>query len=369
MISYLKTMQRVLDEGQFRPDRTGVGRLSIFGASETYDLANNTVPMVTTRHIYRKPFLTELFGMIGGHSKVEKLGKGFWGRWSPDKEFLKKLILDELEANGEKEKLSPEQLANFEKIADVHPVLGTIGPMYGALWRQWPIVNGICDFSWVTSMDDIASDRRAQLSQDFDRALMLSNGNLKNTEEARNQFVGDAYVRSLDQLNKVFLSLKRNPFSSHHRVTAFNPALIGPHADPRENVLEGYGALSPCHPLFQFYVREENGHRTLDCMFYMGSSDVCLGRPYNIAFYGLLTILMAHCLDYKPGKLHFTSGDTHIYGNHIEKAKEQVKLTPLENNTTVTIPSDKKDLFKLTANDLVFSEYHHLDKIDYEANV
>lgn len=369
MEQYLKTMQRVLDEGQIRPDRTGQGRLAIFSAHEVYDLADNTVPMVTTRQIFKKPLLTELFGMIGGHGTVAKLGESFWGKWSPTGKFIQDTILNELEKAGEKDSLNADQMEKFIEAANTHPGIGTIGPMYGVLWRQWPIINNICDFSWITSFEDIASDRYAQLSQDFDRVLMLSNGQVKNTKEVREQYIGDNYVRSLDQLNKVLHSLKRNPYSSHHRVTALDPALIGPHADPRENVVEGFGALSPCHLFFQFYVRQENSSPTLDCQFYMGSSDVCLGRPYNIAFYSLLTILMAHCLGYKPGKLYFTSGDTHIYGNHIDKAKEQVKLTPVENKTTVTINPDKTDLFKMTADDITFSDYVHLGRIDYEANV
>lgn len=362
-------MKRVLDEGTMYPDRTGVGRLTIFHANEVYDLSDNTVPLVTTRKIYMKPFLTELFGMIKGSSKVSDLGDSFWGRWSPSEEFIKEKIEEDLKTLGPDNQPPKEEVEKLMANAGKHPAIGVIGPMYGVLWRDWPLIGNIGDFSWIKSFDDIASDKKAKLSQEFDRVLLLSNGQIKNDEETRKEFIGDQYVKTIDQLNRVFLSLKRNPFSTHHRITAFNPALIGPHADPRENVLNGFGALSPCHPFAQFHVNEKDGVRTLDCCLYMGSSDVCVGRPYNIAFYSLLTILLAHCLDYKPGKFHLTTGNTHIYANHIEEAKKQVKLTPVENKTVVVINPAVKDLFALKKEDLTFSEYNHLEPIFYKANV
>lgn len=369
MHQYLKTMSRILEEGTMYPDRTGVGRLTVFHAHESYPLAGNVVPMVTTRKMYMKPLLSELFGMIKGSMLVKDLGEKFWGGWSPDETYVKEHIQRQLNMFEGDERIPQSEIDKMLENAKNHAKIGTIGPMYGVLWRQWPIVNSIGDFSWIKSFDDIPSDRRAILSQEFDRVLVLSNGQMKNTQESREQFIGDQYVKSIDQLNKVFLQLKRNPFSTHHRITAFHPALVGPYADPRENVLEGYGALSPCHTLFQFHVNEIQGVRSLDCHLYMGSSDVCLGRPYNTTFYSTLTIMLAHCLDYLPGTFHITSGNTHIYGNHIEQAKEQVKLIPKSNTTVLSIPADKKDLFALTAEDLVFSGYESHPPIIYPANV
>lgn len=367
MKAYLQTMKYVLEHGELCPDRTKTGRLSVFGpcTQETYDLTGNVLPLVTTRKLAMKPFLDELFGMIKGSNKASEIGEKFWSDWAPDEEFLLKYYEGAIEILPEGETRD----AYIERVKN-HSAKGIIGPMYGVLWRKWPLVAGNADFSWIKSFNDIPSDVVAQLSQEFDKLLVLSNGELKDTKEAREQFIGDQYVRSVDQLNKVFLGLKRNPHSTHHRVTAFNPSLIGPHADPRENVMDGFGALSPCHTFFQFHVRNATKNdSTLDCHLYMGSSDVCLGRPYNIAFYSLLTIIMAHFLEYKPGTFTITSGNTHIYGNHIEQAKEQVKLTPLDNKTVVSINPDCKDLFQLKKEDLSFSEYLHLDPINYKANV
>lgn len=365
MKEYLKTMQRVIDEGELYPDRTGAGRYSIFGVTETYDLTGNILPLVTTRHIFRKPLLKELFGMIAGSKKAEDLGETFWGRWSPDTNT----VIEHGKSFFEGMEMKEDDLKVLETGAKEHPLIGTIGPMYGVLWRYWPLVGGVGDFTWIKGVEDIASDAYKQLSQDFDRVLVMSNGQMKNDQATRDTFIGDQYVKQLDQLQKLFLGLKRNPYSTHHRLTAFNPALIGPHADPRKNVLDGYGALSPCHPLSQFHVRGKEGDFTLDCSLYMGSSDVCLGRPYNIAFYSLLSMLLAHCLGYKVGKFHFFSGNTHIYANHMEDAKKQVKLTPYENKTVITINPDCKDLFALKAEDISFGEYDHHPRIDYIANV
>lgn len=365
MKQYLETMRRVIAEGALHPGRNGNGRWTIFGVHESYDLTGNVIPLVTTRHIFTRPLLKELFGMIRGSMKIEDLGAEFWKRWALDLDYIKAAGATAYEGV----EVPEAQLEAMEKAYVNHPRRDTIGPMYGVLWREWPLVKGVGDFSWIRGIEDIASDKYKKFSQEFDRVVVMSNGNLKNDEETRNAFIGDAYVNSIDQLNKIFLQLKRNPFSTHHRVTAFNPALIGPNDNPKQNVLEGYGALSPCHPLFQFNVRNGEGGFVLDSSLYMGSSDVCLGRPYNIAFYSLLTIIYAHCLGYKAGRFEFFSGNTHIYANHMDQAKEQVNLTPFENKTVVTINPDQKDLFALTAEDVTFGQYDHHPRIDYIANV
>lgn len=375
MRQHLETMARVLEHGELCPDRTGIGRLSIFGpgTQETYDLTGNVVPMLTTRKLYYS-FLNELFGMIKGSDKVTDLGESFWGEWSPTLEYVKDNFRKLYSTEEGKKELSTLNVGDFEdfisKLAERETRIGTIGPMYGKMWREWPLVNQDADFSWIKSFEDIASDKREFFNGEFDKLKFLHHGELKDDEETRKSFIGDSYLRSLDQMQRVMVQLKRNPHSTHHRITAFNPALIGPHADPRQNVLDGFGALSPCHTFFQFHVRDNTkGDPKLDCHLYMGSSDVCLGRPYNVTFYSVLTIMMSHCLGYKAGNFTLTSGNTHIYGNHIEQAKEHVKLKPLENKTVLTINPDVTDLFKLKKEDLSFSEYLHLDPIRYKANV
>ena len=370
MKPYLETIRTILSEGNYiQNDRTGAGRLTIFGAKETYSLANNRLPLVTTRKL-TLTWMDELFGMIKGSTKAKDLGESFWKAWTPDKEFLQAKLIESFNGNTSNEEMK-KVAANVNNQLE-----GDIGPMYGKMWREWPLASGVGDFTWIKDFDDIPSDVQKRLGMEFDAIALLSNGRLKVTEENRRNYIQNKYVESIDQLNKIFLQLKRDPYSTHHRITAFNPSLVGPHADPRENVVEGYGALWPCHSYFQFHVPYTGvpggteGSRVLDSLLFMGSSDVCLGRPYNIAFYSLLTIMMAHCLGYTPGSFTIMSAHTHIYGNHIEKAKEQVLLPTLNKPVYVSFKDpSKKDLFAFTKEDIILSEYESHPPIHYKANV
>jgi len=116
----------------------------------------------------------------------------------------------------------------------------------------------------------------------------------------------------VDQLANVIESIKKKPDSRRHLVSAWNPADVD------------RMALPPCHALFQFYVA--NG--TLSCQMYQRSADLFLGVPFNIASYALLTLMVAQVTGLKPGELVLTLGDAHLYLNHLEQAREQLKRAP-----------------------------------------
>ncbi|MDZ5698201.1 thymidylate synthase [Chelativorans sp. M5D2P16] len=137
---------------------------------------------------------------------------------------------------------------------------GDLGPVYGAQWRSWP-----------------APD--------------------------------DSHV---DQISNLLKSLRENPHSRRHVVSAWNPALVDEMA------------LPPCHCLFQFYVAEGR----LSCQLYQRSADIFLGVPFNIASYALLTMMVAQVSGLRPGDFVHTLGDAHIYHNHFEQAREQLTRAP-----------------------------------------
>ncbi|HLF55630.1 MAG TPA: thymidylate synthase [Thermoanaerobaculia bacterium] len=137
---------------------------------------------------------------------------------------------------------------------------GELGPVYGHQWRCWPARDG----------------------------------------------------GTIDQIARVVASIRRDPDSRRHIVTAWNPAEID------------RMALPPCHALFQFYVA---GGR-LSCQLYQRSADVFLGVPFNIASYALLTAMMAQVCDLRPGDFVHTFGDVHLYSNHVEQAREQLSREP-----------------------------------------
>jgi len=137
---------------------------------------------------------------------------------------------------------------------------GELGPVYGHQWRSWPATDG----------------------------------------------------RGIDQIAGVVDSIRTDPNSRRHIVSAWNPADV-------EKM-----ALPPCHCLFQFYVVD--GH--LSCQLYQRSADVFLGVPFNIASYALLTIMVAQVTDLQPGDFVHTFGDAHLYINHLEQAELQLQRTP-----------------------------------------
>jgi len=149
---------------------------------------------------------------------------------------------------------------------------GELGPIYGAQWRSWGASEG----------------------------------------------------RHIDQIAQVVQSIRENPNSRRHIVSAWN---VGALPEMR---------LPPCHILFQFYVM--NGR--LSCHLYQRSADVFLGVPFNIASYALLTMMVAQVCGLVPGDFVHSFGDAHLYLNHIEQAKTQLARTPrklpaVELNATV----------------------------------
>ena len=137
---------------------------------------------------------------------------------------------------------------------------GELGPVYGVQWRSWPAPDG----------------------------------------------------GQIDQIAKVVESIRTNPDSRRHIVTAWNPAEV-------DNM-----ALPPCHAMFQFYVADGK----LSCQLYQRSADLFLGVPFNIASYALLTLMVAQQTGLQPGEFVWTGGDVHIYDNHVDQVREQLSRAP-----------------------------------------
>lgn len=147
-----------------------------------------------------------------------------------------------------------------------------------------------------------------------------------------------------DQINNLLNTLKNNPTSRRMVVSAWNPLQI-------EDM-----ALPPCHAFFQVIIRGEY----LDLTFYMRSSDVFLGLPFNIASYGLLLSLLAHQFGYKPGILTGFLGDTHIYNNHREQVEEQVSRLPQAYELPgLAIFDTFKGVEEFSAQDIDLINYQH----------
>ena len=147
--------------------------------------------------------------------------------------------------------------------------------------------------------------------------------------------------RSINQLANVVESLKKDPFGRRHIVCAWNPGELGKMA------------LPPCHAMFQFYVSASG---ELSCQLYQRSADTFLGVPFNIASYALLTLMLAQVCDYEPGEFIHTLGDTHLYSNHFDQAREQLTRTPRK-LPTMKLNPEIKDLFDFKFEDFELVDY------------
>lgn len=144
----------------------------------------------------------------------------------------------------------------------------------------------------------------------------------------------------IDQIRAVMESLRTNPDSRRHIVSAWNVADIDSMA------------LPPCHALFQFYVADGR----LSCQLYQRSADLFLGVPFNIASYALLTMMMAQVLGLKVGEFVHTFGDVHIYNNHMEQVELQLSRTPRALPKMIINP-DVKSIFDFTYQDFTLVGY------------
>ncbi len=247
MQQYLDLLQKVLDTGVDRGDRTGTGTRSIFGHQMRFDMSEG-FPVLTTKKLHLRSIIIELLWFLRGETNIAWLkenGVSIWDEWADE--------------NGE------------------------LGPVYGYQWRSWPAPDG----------------------------------------------------SSVDQIAGLVKSLRKNPNSRRHIVSAWNPALVDDMA------------LPPCHCLFQFYVAEGK----LSCQLYQRSADIFLGVPFNIASYALFTMMVAQVCELEPGDFVHTFGDAHLYFNHFEQAQEQLSRKPL------TLPTMKLNPGRRELEQFVFEDF------------
>ena len=157
---------------------------------------------------------------------------------------------------------------------------------------------------------------------------------------------------TIDQIAQVEEMIKRNPNSRRMLVTAWNPAEV-------EDM-----ALPPCHCLFQFYVADGR----LSLQLYQRSADTFLGVPFNIASYALLLQMMAQVTGLQPGEFVHTTGDTHLYLNHLEQARLQLSRTPRP-LPTMRINPDVKSIFDFRYEDFELESYDPWPHIAAEVSV
>ncbi len=260
-------MKHVMVNGVEKTDRTGTGTISVFGYQMRFDLAEG-FPLVTTKKCHLRSIIHELLWFIRGDTNIGYLkenGVTIWDEWAADH--------------------------------------GSLGPLYGAQWRSWPLPDG-----------------------------------------------GTA-----DQLADIVKKIQVRPHSRRLIVSSWNVAdLPDESVGPQENIARGRMALAPCHTLYQFYVA---GGR-LSCQLYQRSADIFLGLPFNIASYALLTMMVAHVCGLEAGDFVHTLGDAHLYRNHCDQVHLQLSRKPFP-LPKMHINSDVNDIENFRFEDFELRNYQY----------
>lgn len=268
---FKRLISKILEEGEYRDDRTGVGRISIFGEQLRFNLQEG-FPLLTLKKTHFKSIVHELLWFLSGSTNVKYLqenGVTIWDEWC-----------------------DPE---------------GNLGPIYGKQWVDW---SGYDAIGKVT----------------------------------RKPTVVEAVKYSCNQIAILIHELIHNPNSSRHIVSVWN---VGDLEDM---------ALPPCHYTFDCFVSNSD-KLSLRCT--MRSVDTFLGLPFNITSYALLTHMLAQVCGYRVGDLVMSLGDTHLYQNHVEQAKEVLTRESFA-LPNIRLNPEVKDIFQF--------KYEDVELIGYQSN-
>jgi thymidylate synthase len=311
-LSYQSLLQDILDNGVTKQDRTGTGTLSVFGRQIRHKMSDG-FPLLTTKKMAWKTMVTELLWFLRGDTNIKFLVGNDCHIWDGD--AYKNYCLsykdghEFYEDETVKRSYTQEELINKIKTDDEFAERwGELGPIYGKQWRDWG-----------------------------GKQVSVKDGNVVTTVN--------------DQISSLINDLKNNPDSRRLMVNAWNVGELD------------QMVLPPCHYGFQVYTRElsfderrdlalkdtylhtgwtevEIDEFTKECdklnvparaislMWNQRSVDTFLGLPFNIASYGLLLEIIAKEVNMVPDELIGNLGDTHLYLNHIEQAKEQITREP-----------------------------------------
>ncbi len=280
---YLDLVRDILDHGEEQTD-AGVGAktYSVFGRQIRFDLSQG-FPLLTTKKVYWKGVLHELYWFLSGQSNIKYLVDNNVHIWD---DYPYRYYKEKVE-RGEMPELSKEDfISKIAADAEFARMHGNLPHIYGEMWRHWPASDG----------------------------------------------------RKVDQLAWAVEELRQDPFAHNTLVTSWNPEFLYGMAE------KGKGARFPiCHNMYQLNIK--NGKVCLQ--LYQRSADIFLGVPFNIASYALLCIIIAKILGREPGEFVHTFGDVHIYGNHKEQAEEQLSREPKAFPTiSFTQPFNSLDTFK-----------------------
>ncbi|GDX62020.1 thymidylate synthase [Candidatus Levyibacteriota bacterium] len=302
---YLNLLKEVLEDGVRKVDRgTNIVLHSLFGKQTRYDLTKG-FPLLTTKRVYWKGVLHELFWFMSGQTNIKYLVDNNVNIWN---DYPYKIYQKKIESSGGKIEITKEEfvekIKNDSKFAKEN---GELHRIYGEMWRSWPTRKG----------------------------------------------------KTIDQLKWVIQELKDDPDAKNLIVNSWNPEYLYTMATN-----EDASRFPICHNMYQ--VSNRGGKLSLH--LYQRSADLFMGVPFNIASYALLTIILAKITGYKPGEFIHTFGDVHIYDNHIEQVKEQLTRLP-KIFPKVTIDNSVKNLEDFRPEHILLEGYDPYPSLKAELTV
>ena len=287
---YQDLLQTILDYGIEKKDRTGTGTKSIFGYTIRHNMSEG-FPVLTTKKMAWKTMVTELLWFLRGDTNIKFLVDNNCHIWDGDAYKSYEKWYDEVAVHspfGEVPRMTKEGFIKAIGLDDEFAKKwGELGPVYGKQWRR--------------------------LIHHFPKTYP--------EVSQYEQYIG---VKTIDQITNLINDLKTNPDSRRLMVNAWNVGELD------------QMTLPPCHYGFQCYVRDG---KYLSLMWNQRSVDTFLGLPFNIASYGLLLTILAKEVNMIPDQLIGNLGDTHLYLNHLEQAKEQIGREPFELPTLNQFPT------------------------------
>jgi len=356
---YQDLLQDILDNGVDKTDRTGTGTISVFGRQIRHKMSQG-FPLLTTKKMAWKAMVTELVWFLSGSTNIKYLVMNGCHIWDGDayKNYTKEvnILIDGymcgdiigMQSHIEVMFSNPDDLTPLTQEEFIDKIKtndefakkwGELGPIYGKQWRNWESVD-------------------------------------------TNQFWQEDWSsKDTDQIQNIINELKTNPDSRRLMVSAWNVGELDKMT------------LPPCHYGFQIYTRKLTGEemwdllknkvgedkfqlmvedivpfggglseelqvynipkRAISLMWNQRSVDTFLGLPFNIASYGLLLKMIADEMNMVPDELIGNLGDVHLYKNHIEQAKEQIKREPFDLPTVHV----RDGIFSFGGQDVILENY------------
>jgi len=322
---YTDLLRDILDNGVRKEDRTGTGTLSVFGRQIRHNMSEG-FPLITSKKMYFKGIVTELLWFLRGDTNIKFLIDNSCHIWDGDayQAYCERYWeLDEIDKikygssyyNNETneyefETYSKEEFVDYIKTNDEFAKkYGDLGPVYGKQWRDWKHIK---EGGYLLKN---GNEGTGTTTKHIDQIANLIN-DLKTNPDSRRLMVSAWHVGEIDEM-----TLPPCHFGFQVYTREFS-------LDERKQIFEDRGYVCDLWPFNGDWHGEYDGfgipRRAISLMWSQRSCDIFLGIPFNIASYGLLLEIIAKTVNMVPDELIGNLGDTHLYSNHIEQAKEQI---------------------------------------------